>query len=176
MASMGQISDYTKGSHDKTQINELNARIKSNEEEIQRYKDDIAKYQDKNSEEYKNLQEKYLQRYKALSDSFDTAQKAGTKAASDNAKKLEDAAKKIAEAEEKVAEATKKLNETLYGTEYHKDSLDLLYNYSTNLERLEKKATDAKEALEDLGHVENAKENMSTYLSNTHASIVNRQA
>lgn len=91
-------------------------------------------------------------------------------------KKAEESAEKIVKAEKKVEEATKKLNEALFGQEYHKDALDLLYNYTVNLERLEKKAQDAKEALEDLGKTDNVDTLMETYLSNTHDSIVNREA
>lgn len=98
-----------------------------------------------------------------------------TKSINSATKSIEDAAKKVADAEEKVTEATKKLNEALYGLEEHKNKLDFLYNYQTNLDRITKKANEAKEALEDLKG-ESATEQLDKYLSGVHSEAVTRKA
>lgn len=83
---------------------------------------------------------------------------------------------KIKDAQDEVIEAQKKLNEALYGTETHKDALDLLYNYNINLERMKEKAEKAKEALEDLNSIGDKSQLINDYLTGTHGEIVNREA
>ena len=83
---------------------------------------------------------------------------------------------KIKDAQDEVIEAQKKLNEALYGTETHKDALDLLYNYNINLERMKEKAEKAKEALEDLNSIGDKSQLINDYLTGTHDEIVNREA
>ena len=142
------------------------AKVKQEEEQIKLLKEENEKYAKGSEERSKLVKEiKSAQKELDFTDDIEAA-----------AKKTADALEKIAKAEEKVADATKKLNEALYGTEYHKDALDLLYNYTTNLERLEKKAQDAKTALDDLSNTDDTNELFDTYLNNTHQSIVNRQA
>ena len=67
----------------------------------------------------------------------------------DEVKKVEDASEKVLEAEKKVEEATKKLYETLYGTEFHKNKLDALYNYTSMLEEIQRQITKTKEKIDD---------------------------
>lgn len=174
----GKITDYTldESSYKLNYADDAaqQSLITLTEERIEGYRKyneqlrwDVQAQRELVKEQYKiNLAQK--EGSKIFSDAAEKAQKDSEKAA--------DALNKVAEAEDKVAEATKKLNEILYGTDYHKDALDLLYNYTINLERLEKKAKDAKDALEDLGKTDNANDLVGTYLSNTHDSIVNRKA
>jgi hypothetical protein len=69
------------------------------------------------------------------------------KAVDDAQKKVKDALEKIAKAEQDVIDKTNELNEALYGDPLHKNKLDPLYNYNTQLEQFTKNATRAKEAL-----------------------------
>lgn len=91
-------------------------------------------------------------------------------------KTKEDAAKKLADAEEKLAETEQKLQETLYGKETHKNKLDYLYNYATNLDRITKSAEKAKEALSDLQEGDDPQKLLQDFLGAAHAEVVTRTA
>lgn len=114
--------------------------------------------------------DKVTEKIKKAQDAVDKAQKK----VDDDADKVQKALEKINEAQEKVIEAQDKLNEALYGSEYRKSSLDGLYNYTTNLGRLEKKANDAKAAIDDLET--NPRESVDSYLSNTKGWITTQKA
>lgn len=89
---------------------------------------------------------------------------------------VEDLNQKLKELQKSVDDAQKKLNEALYGAEYGKNKLDYLYNYTTNLDRLTYASKKAKEALDDLKETDDPKQLFDTYLTNTHAEVVTRNA
>ena len=59
------------------------------------------------------------------------------------------------------------MNEVLYGTKTRKSGLDLLYNYKTALDSLNREVERAKDALEDLDGQSPA-EYLNTIISGTH--------
>lgn len=65
-------------------------------------------------------------------------------------KSVENNSEKIQEAQQDIIDKQKELNEVLYGTEYFTSASDLLYNYTTALEKVQNAANDTKEALEEL--------------------------
>lgn len=92
------------------------------------------------------------------------------------AESVEDLNQKLKELQESADNAQKKLDEVLYGTEYGKNKLDYLYNYATNLDRLTNASKKAREALNDLKETDVPKQLFDTYLTNTHAEVVTRNA
>lgn len=104
------------------------------------------------------------------------------KSAEESAEKIADAQKAVDEAYENILEkqqavidAQEKLNETLYGTDTHKNKLDILYNYNTALETLEDRIKDAKDALDNLDGRDPA-EFLAAWLTGTREKAINLQA
>lgn len=84
--------------------------------------------------------------------------------------------KELQKAQQNVIDKQKELNETLYGTENHKNKLDPLYNYTTKLERLQKAANDAREALDDIQPGDDVNALMDNYLKSSKKETVTRKA
>lgn len=99
-----------------------------------------------------------------------------TKAIEDAQKKVQDALEKIVKAEQDVIDKTNELNKALYGDSLHKNKLDPLYNYNTQLEQFTKNATRAKEALSKMQSGDNARSLINDFLTNTHGELVNRRS
>lgn len=175
------------GNSDK--IAELKAEQKALEQTNENYKEGSALREEAKNKYLalnKELSSVYAENYEKLDENLQKAIDAVNKAQKDvdNAakkvneqlEKVQDALEKINDAQEKVIEAQDKLNEALYGSENRKSSLDGLYNYTTNLGRLEKKANDAKTALEDLTNTENPNDLFNTYVANTKGWITTQKA
>lgn len=141
-------------------------------EEKQQIEDRVDTYKNANKEIDKNredLEKKFYSQLNSYNIEIDKSFNELSTSATEELNKIKDA-------QDEVIEAQKKLNEALYGTETHKDALDLLYNYNINLERMKEKAEKAKEALEDLNSIGDKSQLINDYLTGTHGEIVNREA
>lgn len=104
--------------------------------------------------------------------------------------KLEEYFKNVQDATEKVEELTvdldkktratqkawKSYQESLYGTDNYKSSLDPLNNYEAVLDNITYKAKKAKDALEDLEPEDNVGNLLKTYASQVHQEVITRNA
>lgn len=84
-----------------------------------------------------------------------------------SSKAITDAYDNILEKQQDLLDKQKKLNEVLYGTSTRKTSLDLLYNYKTALDSLNREIERAKDILEDLDGQSPA-EYLDTIITGTH--------
>lgn len=104
--------------------------------------------------------------------------------------KLEEYFKNVQDATEKVEELTvdldkknratqkawKSYQESLYGTDNYKSSLDPLNNYEAVLDNITYKAKKAKDALEDLEPEDNVGNLLKTYANQVHQEVITRNA
>lgn len=104
--------------------------------------------------------------YDANQDYQDSLEKTTSKV-KDNTKAITDAYDTILEKQQDLIDKQKKLNDVLYGTSTRKTSLDVLYNYKTALDSLNKEIERAKDVLDDLDGKSPA-EYLNTIVSGTH--------
>lgn len=175
-----QLADPSIGGQDKSRIYKS---LTDTDVSLQKYNDyisDIEKSQKQAQEDFKIKNKKFHDDLAAKTNEAKEKSKKAiedtTKAVEDAQKKVQDALEKIAKAEQDVIDKTNELNEALYGNPLHKNKLDPLYNYNTQLEQFTKNATRAKEALSKMQPGDDAKSLINDFLTNTHGEFVNRRS
>ena len=168
-----QLADPSIGGQDKARIYKTLTNTNTSLHKYNDYISEIEKSQKQAQEDFRIKNKKF---HDDLAAKREEAVEDTKKAVEDAQKKVQDALEKIAKAEQDVIDKTNELNEALYGDPLHKNKLDPLYNYNTQLEQFTKNATRAKEALSKMQSGDDARSLINDFLTNTHGEFVNRRS
>ena len=122
---------------------------------------------DEVNQEVQDSADNVTEKEKAVADALDDLQK--------KQKAVQDAWDDLVEKEQNVIDKTDELNKALYG-DLHKNKLDFIYNYTIELDKLTKKASEAKSALEKMQDGDDADALWNQYTTSMHDSLINRKA
>lgn len=174
-----RVSSGTNANTASQEWEELEKKGKSAFEYLTEVRDNFLESRDESLNDYlKVLYDSEMQAYLSIIDDRIEKEQKAVEKAEDNAEKIKKANKAVADAYDDILEkqkallkAQEALNETLYGTDFHKGTLDNLYNYQKALETLNDTIEQTKEDLENLNG-QNPKELLNTLFAATRSKNI----